>query len=288
MQNSFSNCGIYRWLNTVTGQAYIGSSKHLHRRRNEHLRELRKGVSPCFKLQHAWNKYGETAFEFEALAFCLEDDLLRQEQLALNAFDAVNTGYNISPEAGAPMRGRKVSPETRLKISLANKGRPKTPEHVRKIREGLTGLKRSQATRDKFSVLRRGKPATASQLNALKIGRSKLGLPEIRAKIGNISRLIWQRPERRNKAEVRTKLLFEQALAAYLQNPAHCAVCGNIISPLPHQNTMLWVNRLRSRKHCNRACANRARIGEKHVMTPEWRQAISGGKRAAKAKRVGA
>jgi group I intron endonuclease len=277
--NNFFNCGVYRWFNTVTNQSYIGSSKHLHRRKNEHLRELRKRFSPSLKLQHAWNKYGETAFEFETLAFCPEVDLLKQEQLALNAFDAVNTGYNISPEAGAPMRGRKASIETRLKLSAAHRGKPKSAEHAKKIGEAHLGMKRSEAVRAKFSSMRRGKPVTSVQLEALAAGRAKLALPEVRAKIGAASRKLWQRPERRAKSAARTKANYEQALATYLESPKLCEICGAVI--MPTQSRSGTFADMNNRKHCSRACANRARTGEKHGPMPlQQRQAISLAKRA--------
>lgn len=165
--NHFFNSGVYRWFSPYTGKSYVGSSSDIWKRKNEHLRKLNLNEHENPKFQNAWNKYGD--FEFEMLAFCGEQDLLWQEQIAIDAFDAVRCGYNISPIAGAPMRGRKATEETRRKMSLAHKGKAKSVEHVAKIAAAHRGTKRSAAIKAKFSVMRKGKPATEQQLYNLSI-----------------------------------------------------------------------------------------------------------------------
>lgn len=142
--NSFFNCGVYRWLNTMTGKSYVGSSTNVELRKKEHLRDLAAGKHHSLKLQRAWDKYGSEVFEFEMLAFCPEDNLLLQEQLALNAFDSVRHGYNVASYALAPMRGRKHSKDTLLRISAAQKGKPKSATHVQKISDSLRGKPKSE------------------------------------------------------------------------------------------------------------------------------------------------
>lgn len=82
-----SNCGVYRWLNIVTGKSHVGSSSDIPARKRHSI-----------KLQRSWNKHGAVAFEFEVLINCPEDDLLRQEQSAIDAFDAYRTGYVVLSE----------------------------------------------------------------------------------------------------------------------------------------------------------------------------------------------
>jgi len=159
----------------------VGSSSDARKRKNEHLRKLASGRHENSKFQNAWNKYGD--FEFEMLAFCKEDDLLHQEQLAINAFNAVKEGYNISLIAGAPMRGRVASEETRRKQSLAHQGKAQTPEHVEKRTAKHRGTKRSITTRARFSSMRRGKPATESQLQNLALGWNRPRVKQQRIRV---------------------------------------------------------------------------------------------------------
>lgn len=117
MSTDWTKCGIYRWLNTANGKSYIGSAVDMEERRKQHLSQLRAGNHVNRKLLNAFNKYGEQSFEFEILGYCLERDLLFNEQLAIDAFGACRNGYNICPVAGRPMAGRKHSALTRQLMS---------------------------------------------------------------------------------------------------------------------------------------------------------------------------
>jgi len=119
--NDFFNCGVYRWLNTVNGKSYVGSSSDVKGRKYFHLSSLRAHKHHSIKFQRSWDKHGPDVWEFEMLAFCPENDLLRQEQMALDAFDVVNNGYNICPIAGRNGAGIKCSDEKRKQLSIAIK-----------------------------------------------------------------------------------------------------------------------------------------------------------------------
>lgn len=251
------NIGVYRWINTTNGMSYIGSSKNLRKRKAEHIRKLVANRHENPKFQNAWNKYGETSFKFELLALCNESDLLWHEQLALNAFDAVKQGYNIAIKAGAPMRGRKTSVATKLKISKAFKGRVLSSEHRRKISEAGRGKKNSPESRLKMSRARRGRPMTSTQKTSLEIGWKHASSPEGKLLRSRASKHSWQTEERRTKAQKYFKGKFKAALAKYLDNPVYCVVCNTPI--MPKQETTVSVNRLYGRISCSRACANKAR-----------------------------
>ena len=118
MINPF-NLGVYRWLNTINGKSYIGSSAYIAGRKSFHLSQLRAGKHHSIKFQRAWNKYGPSAFEFEVLTFCLKNDLLWQEQIAIDGFNAVKNGYNVLPLAGRTS-GHVLSDETKKRQSKAS------------------------------------------------------------------------------------------------------------------------------------------------------------------------
>jgi group I intron endonuclease len=129
------NSGVYIIKNNVTGKVYVGSSQNLSERWYKHRQLLRRGCHTSIKLQRSWNKYGEFAFSFEVMLYCAPEDCLRNEQTLLDAFDAVDSGYNIAKEAGAPMRGRKHTEETKKQMSNKKVGVPKTDEHKQNISE---------------------------------------------------------------------------------------------------------------------------------------------------------
>jgi ribosomal protein S30 len=192
------------------------------------------------------------------LTFCKEADLLWQEQLAINAFDAVRVGYNIALIAGAPMRGRKASLETRARISKAGKGRKQTPTHVEKRIARIRGLKRTTMVKAKMSSQRKGNLSDRQLVNLDK-GRTAHHSTESRIKSSQASKSVWQRPEVRAALKARTQASFELALAEYLQNPTRCEVCNKVVMPLSSQQDKKFVTRLSNRRHCSRACANKVK-----------------------------
>jgi GIY-YIG catalytic domain len=110
---------IYRIINDVTGDFYLGSSIHTKRRFREHLTLLKSNRHQNLYLQRAWNKYGEKAFRFEIyreLFGISSDDLRTVEQHYL---DTLKPEYNLSTEAVYPApspeaiarRGEKFSKE---------------------------------------------------------------------------------------------------------------------------------------------------------------------------------
>jgi len=165
----FYNCGVYRIRNIQTNDVYIGSSKDLEGRRKEHFCNLGKGAHCNWKLQAAWNLFGPDAFLFEVLVHCSESELFFHEQAALDS--RLDTGYNISIWAGAPMRGRKASEATRALQSSQRKGVPKSSAHRLAIGVAHLGMRRSSQARRNMSVSQLGHANTENQLKALEKGR---------------------------------------------------------------------------------------------------------------------
>ena len=56
---------VYKLENRVTGMMYIGHTKQLKVRKNQHLSMLRKGEHYCVELQKEWNEYGEQCYSSE-------------------------------------------------------------------------------------------------------------------------------------------------------------------------------------------------------------------------------
>lgn len=143
--------GIYKITNLINGKRYIGSSVNLTSRLRAHRSYLRGGCHENSHLQRAWNKHGESSFEFNILFYTDEKDVRMFEQRAL---DGLQPEYNIEKEVS--MVGCNRSEETKEKMSVALKGRKLTEEHKKKISAALIGINRSAETRAKMGVSKVG------------------------------------------------------------------------------------------------------------------------------------
>lgn len=152
------------WIYVITciptNKIYVGSTANIlgpKARWKQHRGYLNRNKHTNRYLQNVWNKYGESNFTFEIIdeiivdkAFLLEQhyiDTLRPE-LNLAPMAGTVRGVKHSPEVGirhsARMKGRKLTPEQRLKISLALKGVPKparSEDHVKNLRAAMAARK---------------------------------------------------------------------------------------------------------------------------------------------------
>ena len=117
-------CGIYKIVNTATGQCYVGQSQRVKKRIKEHFRLLRGNKHTNPHLQHAYNKYGAASFYGELEIECeghAEMDELENAFLTGAAWFEEKTVYNIADFAKAPMRGKAHSEEVRERIRLGRR-----------------------------------------------------------------------------------------------------------------------------------------------------------------------
>lgn len=92
---------IYRAVRIGTDRCYVGRTKNhlVWKRWRSHRIELRKGKHPSPHFQNAWNKYGESAFDWEVLEECHEVKMIEREQFYI---DTLNSCYNFSRNAASP------------------------------------------------------------------------------------------------------------------------------------------------------------------------------------------
>lgn len=159
--------GIYIIRNTISGKVYVGSARHIEQRWKAHRRSLDANQHHSYKLQRAWNKYGESAFEWRTVELICEAELIAREQHWIDETKAAAKGYNVCPVAGSTLgvkqtdatreklRGRKASEETRRRMSEAQKGRKHTAETRAKIGAIHRGKSVSEQTRQKLSEAQR-------------------------------------------------------------------------------------------------------------------------------------
>jgi group I intron endonuclease len=157
MENTQNKSGIYAIINTQNGKRYVGSAVNLHNRFCQHRRLLDKGKHKNIYLQNAWNKFGESCFEFIVIEHCPVEQLIDLEQRSIDE----QSEYNISPTAGNSL-GVKRTPEFKAKISAAVKGRKHSAEARSKMSaahkgsNGLTGRPCSTETRAKIAMAQSG------------------------------------------------------------------------------------------------------------------------------------
>ena len=89
--------GVYTITCLPTGTQYVGSTvRSLRRRWEAHRCALRKQRYGTTRMQRAWNKHGEAAFEFKPLLICRPEDALFYEQRAI---DVLKPKFNSRPVA---------------------------------------------------------------------------------------------------------------------------------------------------------------------------------------------
>lgn len=137
---------IYQITNIVNNKFYIGSTKNLRRRKNNHFNLLRKNKHHSRYLQNSWNKYGEENFIFTVLqniedatkVFEIENEFISKLKPEYNMMKNVfsHIGMKRSKETcekiSKALTGKKILDETKEKLRLYNLGKKRTPESIKK------------------------------------------------------------------------------------------------------------------------------------------------------------
>ena len=129
----------------------------------------------------------------------------KQDWINENAFPAIFNkihpllGKKLSKETRLRIskgnKGKKASIETREKLSRMRKGRKLSQSHIENIRKGNIGIKRSLETREKVRLANLGKKA--SEETRLKMSATRKGVPkskEHKAKLRkNLKKFMWKK-----------------------------------------------------------------------------------------------
>ena len=143
-KNNFS-C-IYKIINLVNNNIYVGSCYKIKQRRSNHFKDLNNNKHGNRHLQNAYNKYGKENFRFEVieeLIFPVEYEkvLIREHLETREQFyiDTLSPKYNIRKIAESNL-GIKFSAEVKKKFSERQKGKL----------NGFYGKKHSEETKELF------------------------------------------------------------------------------------------------------------------------------------------
>ena len=90
-------CYIYKIINNVTGEKYVGQTTNFSRRISDHKQQLNAGIHKNPKLQASWNKYGAENFIITKEQFDLTKEQLNQKEIEeIQKEDSFNNGFNLT------------------------------------------------------------------------------------------------------------------------------------------------------------------------------------------------
>lgn len=106
---------IYRIVNTVTGETYVGSTNNWLTRKAQHLTALRSGEHCNEKLQESFRRYGEASFLIEVLERSPFDSLWRfgKRDRAARLYDLIILSW-LNEREGHYYRELKASLNVKL------------------------------------------------------------------------------------------------------------------------------------------------------------------------------
>jgi excinuclease UvrABC nuclease subunit len=93
------NSGIYKIINTVTGNYYIGQAVDFKFRKRNHFNALNRDVHANAHLQNAYRFYGKENFEFKIFLYCEPEELDYYEQYLIHTLDPY---YNVKGKKSIP------------------------------------------------------------------------------------------------------------------------------------------------------------------------------------------
>jgi group I intron endonuclease len=181
---------VYVITTTVNDKVYVG--QHCGNDLDAYLRHnIRHALNNSGDKPHLYNairKYGPESFKIRPLCYCNDKeqmDVLEKVWIAECSSNNPDFGYNITAGGGGVLGvSNPHTEETKLKMSLSRKGKPKTAEWSKKIGDS-----------------QRGRPFTEEHKAALRmgqIGKKKSRSPEHCEKIRQNKLLWWAKKKENN------------------------------------------------------------------------------------------
>ncbi len=158
--------GVYSIINLVNQKLYIGSAaRSFMSRWSLHRVRLRDNQHNSPHLQAAWNKYGAEAFEFGVVEDCAPEKCIELEQFWMDFFQPE---YNILKKAGS-LLGRKMSAETKARMSASRKGKKMSEEARANMRKAQKNRKPiTEETRKRMSIANSGRVYSPEEIERRK------------------------------------------------------------------------------------------------------------------------
>lgn len=132
---------IYTITNKINGKIYVGKTKNLKDRWENHCSNVGKKRRPLYDgMLH----YGIDNFVMEVVDTTTEDKIDELEKIWIEKLETINTGYNLT-EGGTggdtfSNRTTQSKNRTRKKLSDAQKRRAKSDEYIQKLKDTANRL----------------------------------------------------------------------------------------------------------------------------------------------------
>lgn len=161
---------IYKIENLSNGKIYIGKTvRELRTRLLEHIYN-----SYNYRIDNAIQKYGIGHFDIEIIAECdNETELSKLEKFFITFYDCKSpNGYNLT-EGGEGVSGFTFPTDIIQRIAAKNKGRKLSENTRRKMSESRKGHPVSDKTRQKLSIANMGKSHPVSEATRKKLSDNR-------------------------------------------------------------------------------------------------------------------
>ncbi len=145
--------GVYGIFNEVNGRVYVGASRDIINRFRLHNYYLRSGGSLCAELQKDFN----TGHRLTYVVLERSGDSMTLNALELKWINKFPCAYNERKYIHGIKPGKRLSCETRDKMSKARKGVPKSDDMRKRLSESRKGIVFSQNTLNKMSRASKGR-----------------------------------------------------------------------------------------------------------------------------------
>jgi group I intron endonuclease len=180
--------GVYVIKCKINDRFYVGVSKDIKARWNEHKSDLKNNKHHSIKLQRSYNKYGAEAFEYLVIYESLDYETAVNLELAMIKAFYGKMLLNSSANSKGFYKGYKHTSESRAKISKALLGNKYT-----------LGYKHTEEAKQKQRNASKGNPTRFKPLSAyIKDGITYLGSIEASIKT-NIPRTTLMKHAKLNK-----------------------------------------------------------------------------------------
>jgi group I intron endonuclease len=146
---------IYKITNSVNDKVYIGQTvESLKKRWNRHtwVCTIKRNA---MAITNAIVKYGKENFSIEEIDKADDIEELNEKEIYyINLYKSISpNGYNLTTGGN----NKRLSEETKRKISESNKGRKVSEETIKRLSESHKGIKMSEESRNKLSMTNKGK-----------------------------------------------------------------------------------------------------------------------------------
>ncbi len=159
-------CAVYKIVNEVTGDSYIGSSRNIYKRWASHKEPSKWKEHPNSKLYQDMQKYGVDKFRFQILVPVMEEYLKQVEQELIEMLNPTYNNYNakgLDVERRKETKKRYRQSEKRKEIQKKYEQSEKGKETHRKYQQSEKG----KETHRKYQQSEKGKEVSRKYHNQL-------------------------------------------------------------------------------------------------------------------------